>query len=130
MPHYVLRDFAKADQDWLEDMLSGIEDGIEHLVAGDGGRFQNAVTLRLSRDGDLDAVAADIRAVAGVDHVETRSDGRTLTAFPDGDAMILTSIGDLAGEKSWPLEQLQLESGRLDEVFRTITAPDSAAEAA
>ncbi len=93
-------------------------------------RYHNAVTLRLSRDGDLDAVAADIRAVDGVDHVETSNDARSLTAFPDGNAMILTSIGDLAGAKNWPLEQLQLESGRLDEVFRTITAAGAATEAA
>jgi ABC-2 type transport system ATP-binding protein len=89
-------------------------------------RYHNAVTLRLARDGDLEAVAADIRAVPGVDHVEVTDDGRSLTAFPAENAMILTAIGDLAGEKSWPLEQLQLESGRLDEVFRNITAAEAA----
>jgi len=89
-------------------------------------RYHNAVTLRLLRDGDLDAVAADIRGVDGVDHVETMADGRSLTAFPEDNAMILTSIGDLAGAKNWPLEQLQLESGRLDEVFRNITAAEAA----
>lgn len=43
---YVLRDFAKADQDWLDDVLRGISDGIDQLVAGDSGRFLNAVALR------------------------------------------------------------------------------------
>ncbi len=89
-------------------------------------RYHNAVTLRLSRDGDLAAVAADIRAVPSVDHVEIANDGRSLTAFPDDNEMILTQIGDLAGAKNWPLEQLQLESGRLDEVFRTITSAEAA----
>jgi PTH1 family peptidyl-tRNA hydrolase len=46
VPGYVLRDFAKADQDWLDDMLRGIGDGIAQLVAGDGGKFLNAVALR------------------------------------------------------------------------------------
>lgn len=44
--HYVLHDFAKADQDWLDDVLRGISDGAAHLAAGDTGKFMNAVALR------------------------------------------------------------------------------------
>ena len=43
---YVLHDFAKADQDWLDDLLRGIADGAEDLAAGDWPRFLNAVSLR------------------------------------------------------------------------------------
>jgi PTH1 family peptidyl-tRNA hydrolase len=43
---YVLHDFAKADQDWLEDLLRGISEGAPALAAGDGQRFLNAVALR------------------------------------------------------------------------------------
>ncbi len=43
---YVLHDFAKADADWLDDLLRGISDGAEALAAGDGARFQNAVAAR------------------------------------------------------------------------------------
>ncbi|PVH30037.1 aminoacyl-tRNA hydrolase [Pararhodobacter oceanensis] len=45
---YVLRDFPKADAEWLDDLLRGISDGAPHLVAGDGSRFQNAVALRVA----------------------------------------------------------------------------------
>lgn len=45
---YVLSDFAKADQDWLDDLMRGISDGAAALAAGDGGRFQNAVAARVS----------------------------------------------------------------------------------
>ena len=48
VPGYVLRDFAKADQDWLDDMLRGISDGIADLVTGHGDRFLNAVALRVA----------------------------------------------------------------------------------
>ena len=48
VPGYVLRDFAKADQDWLEDVLRGCADGAAHLVTGDSGRFMNAVALRVA----------------------------------------------------------------------------------
>lgn len=43
---YVLADFAKAEQDWLDDLMRGISDGAAALAAGDGGRFQNAVANR------------------------------------------------------------------------------------
>ena len=45
---YVLHDFAKADQDWLDDLLHGISDGAPALAAGDAARFQNAVAQRMS----------------------------------------------------------------------------------
>lgn len=45
---YVLHDFAKADEDWLDNMLRGISDGSAALAAGDTGKFQNAVALRLN----------------------------------------------------------------------------------
>jgi PTH1 family peptidyl-tRNA hydrolase len=43
---YVLSDFAKAEQDWLDDLLRGISDGAAALAQGDGARFLNAVALR------------------------------------------------------------------------------------
>lgn len=46
VPGYVLRDFAKADQDWLDDVLRGLSDGAPHLADGAGDRFLNAVALR------------------------------------------------------------------------------------
>jgi PTH1 family peptidyl-tRNA hydrolase len=43
---YVLSDFAKADRDWLDDVLRGVSDGAPMLADGDGGRFVNAVAQR------------------------------------------------------------------------------------
>lgn len=45
---YVLSDFAKADQAWLDDLLRGISDGAADLAAGDGARILNAVALRVN----------------------------------------------------------------------------------
>ncbi len=44
--NYVLGDFAKADEDWIEPLLRGIADGAPALAAGDGAGFLNAVGLR------------------------------------------------------------------------------------
>ncbi len=43
---YVLSDFAKADADWLEDVLRGVSDGAAYLAEDEGGKFMNAVALR------------------------------------------------------------------------------------
>lgn len=43
---YVLHDFAKADTDWLDDLLRGIADGAPDLAAGKADRLQNAVAQR------------------------------------------------------------------------------------
>ncbi|MCG7622140.1 aminoacyl-tRNA hydrolase [Epibacterium sp. Ofav1-8] len=45
---YVLRDFPKADQTWLDDLLRGLSDGAADLARGDSGRFMNAVALRVA----------------------------------------------------------------------------------
>lgn len=46
VPAYVLHDFAKSDQEWLEDLIRGIAEGAPHLAGGDAGKFMNAVALR------------------------------------------------------------------------------------
>jgi PTH1 family peptidyl-tRNA hydrolase len=48
VPSYVLGDFAKADQDWLDDVLRGISDGAAYLAQDDGPKFLNAVALRVN----------------------------------------------------------------------------------
>ena len=45
---YVLHDFPKADEDWLDDLMRGIADGAPHLADGDSGKFMNAVALRVA----------------------------------------------------------------------------------
>lgn len=45
---YVLSDFAKADQDWLDDLMRGIADGAVSLTAGDGPAFLNTIGARMT----------------------------------------------------------------------------------
>jgi PTH1 family peptidyl-tRNA hydrolase len=49
--HYVLRDFAKADREWLEPMLDAIADAAGRLAAGDEARFLTDVARALQGDG-------------------------------------------------------------------------------
>ena len=48
VPGFVLHDFAKADQDWLDDVLRGVSDGAQYLAQSDPAKFMNAVALRVS----------------------------------------------------------------------------------
>ena len=46
VPGFVLRDFPKADEGWVEDVVQGCADGAPLLAAGDDGGFMNKVALR------------------------------------------------------------------------------------
>lgn len=46
VPGYVLKDFPKADEGWLDDVIRGCSDGAARLAAGDGPGFMNVVALR------------------------------------------------------------------------------------
>ena len=88
-------------------------------------RYHNAVTIKLGREADVDDIRQAIVKLEHIDHIELDEKARSLTAFPAANALILTPISNLAAEQDWPLEQLHLESGRLDEVFRSITTADT-----
>ncbi len=48
VPGYVLHDFAKADEAWLDDVLRGVSDGAPMLATGDMPKFLNAVAMRVA----------------------------------------------------------------------------------
>ncbi|WP_460272270.1 aminoacyl-tRNA hydrolase [Celeribacter sp. ULVN23_4] len=43
---YVLADFAKAEQEWLDNVIRGCSDGAPALADGETAKFSNAVALR------------------------------------------------------------------------------------
>jgi len=89
-------------------------------------RFHNAVSVKL-RDPDLVAGArAAIDALPEVADIELDVQSGRLTAFPSRGQMPLGPISRLAEQQNWELTELHLESGRLDEVFRTVTGGASA----
>lgn len=64
---YVLHDFAKADDDWLDDLMRGISDGAADLADGDPGRFMNAVNQRTAPQKETPAKAAGAKTSAPTD---------------------------------------------------------------
>ena len=88
-------------------------------------RFHNAVSLKLTNPELLPAARATIAALPEVASIELDQSGR-LTAFPAAGKLPLAAINELAEELGWELDELHLESGRLDEVFRSVTGGASA----
>jgi ABC-2 type transport system ATP-binding protein len=93
-----------------------------------------AVTLQLSAQ-DAERAEARLASLPGVQRVERmddwiriyprvkRTDGRT-------SGELARAVAELAGREGWPMLALRTEEGQLDEVFRSITLPDTQVAAA
>ncbi|MGI9394940.1 MAG: aminoacyl-tRNA hydrolase [Boseongicola sp.] len=77
VPNFVLRDFSKADQDWLDDLLRGISDGASYLAEGDHGRFQNAVAVRMTPPKPPQSNRREAKSESKIPEVETQKDTRS-----------------------------------------------------
>jgi gliding motility-associated transport system ATP-binding protein len=89
-------------------------------------RFHNAVTIKLRDAGQTAAVNSAVKALHEVASTEVDGQAGRLTAFPAPNKLPLNAISRLAAQQNWDLAELHLESGRLDEVFRTVTGGASA----
>lgn len=85
VPGYVLHDFAKADEVWLDELLRGVSDGAPHLADGDGGKFMNAVALRTApaRSSKRDADAPEPKTARVVPAELTEDDRGPLQKLLD-----------------------------------------------
>ncbi|HEV2303764.1 MAG TPA: ATP-binding cassette domain-containing protein [Stellaceae bacterium] len=86
-------------------------------------RHHNAVRLGVT-PGAAPEIAAELARLKSVASVETAGEGEAaaVIAFPRGGEPIAGEIADLARARGWRVRSLSVEHGRLDEVFREITA--------
>jgi ABC-2 type transport system ATP-binding protein len=84
-------------------------------------RYHQAVSLTTT---NLAGAKDVLSRVADVAAVEYDTITRRLTAIPKPGRQIFAPISELLKEQGIPVSELQLESGRMDEVFRTITHGD------
>jgi ABC-2 type transport system ATP-binding protein len=92
-------------------------------------RYHNAVRLSLGEGISIDEVQLAVANLDAVETTETDREHGTITAIAKkgkDDAATWRQVSDLAADKSWPLTGLQMETGRLDEVFRSITRGEAA----
>jgi ABC-2 type transport system ATP-binding protein len=91
-------------------------------------RHHNAVRLGIA-SGPEPQMRGALAGLPGVVAVEAVSDseGEALLIFPEGGRPVLTNVADLARTRGWEVTALRVERGRLDDVFREITAAPPAA---
>ena len=86
-------------------------------------RYYRAVTLDTSME---EPIAKELEVIEGVKAVEKHngSEGR-YTIIPHPGIDLLNSVNQLIANKGWQVNELYVESGRLDDVFRVLTCePD------
>ncbi len=87
-----------------------------------------AVTMSLA-EGVAASVTAKVNQISGVARSVVISESPlTVRAFPgkNGDsADMALALGEIAAREKWRIRELHTEEGRLDEVFRNITLPDT-----
>jgi ABC-2 type transport system ATP-binding protein len=86
-------------------------------------RYHHAVSLRFDRAEQLEAARREIALLAQVAEVESDARALRLTAVPKPGADTLSAVSALIAKNNWEVPELHLESGRLDEVFRSLTQP-------
>ena len=86
--------------------------------------LHNAVSITTSADGAADA----LNGLPGVARVE-QVGANVYRVYPQNGRSVIAEVSAHVRENDWPVDQLIVENGRLDEVFRRITA-DGESEAA
>ncbi len=84
-------------------------------------RYHNAVSLRFEKPEQLAAAGSEIAALPEVAQIESLARELRLTAIPAPGKNPLPAISALIATAGWSVPELHLESGRLDEVFRSLT---------
>jgi ABC-2 type transport system ATP-binding protein len=87
-------------------------------------RYHHAVSLRFERAEQLEHARREIALLPEVAQVESDARGLRLTAVPKPGANTLSAVSAIIVKNKWDVPELHLESGRLDEVFRSLTQPE------
>jgi ABC-2 type transport system ATP-binding protein len=86
-------------------------------------KYHHAVSLRFENPQEHAAASRDIAALPEVASVESNERDLRLTAVPRPGVNALPAVSAVIARNNWDVPELHLESGRLDEVFRSLTQP-------
>ncbi len=81
-------------------------------------RHHNAICVKLAQG----VQAADLlKQVEGVAQVEFDQETASLMIYPVAGASVLREVNQVIHQQGWDVEELHVEKGRLDDVFRQVT---------
>lgn len=84
-------------------------------------KYHQAVTL--VSDGPLDEIA--LSALPGVASIEANESQHSITVLAKPGQVIFPQINALITQQGWAVKELDVERGRLDEVFRSLTREEA-----
>jgi ABC-2 type transport system ATP-binding protein len=82
-------------------------------------RYHNAICLQLAED--VSQAVSLLEGMANIDSVEQIQD-RKYMLFPQEGQMLLPDVVRWLDKQNWQVENLHLEKGRLEDVFRQVTS--------
>lgn len=107
-----------------------VADGTPEMLRAKS-RYHNAVsiTIRAASNGVIGAARGELQRlpqVMGVEDAAMSNGTASFVVMPKSGGNIVGEVSQLARSKGWEVDELRVEPGRLDEVFRTITQPKGA----
>ncbi|WP_461535963.1 ABC transporter ATP-binding protein [Spongorhabdus nitratireducens] len=91
-------------------------------------RYHGAVTLQLHDTPELEKQLAAITGVASVE--VSRDNSSRYTLLPEAGTDIFNAVSDTVHQHGWQVDELFVERGHLDDVFRSLTNQHNMAEVA
>jgi ABC-2 type transport system ATP-binding protein len=83
-------------------------------------KYHQAVSVTLGADYDVAADLAPLTKVAGVE--VDPEDHRSLQILASGGQSIYADVSQTASDKGWPVEELHVARGQLEDFFKQVTA--------
>ncbi|GAB4384743.1 MAG: ABC transporter ATP-binding protein [Phycisphaerales bacterium] len=85
-------------------------------------RLHNAVTIGVrSAPADLAQALRELASVQLVEELEAGADAQRLRVIPRNGMLIVQEVREVVSSRGCAIEEIRVEAGRLDEVFRSIT---------
>ena len=93
-------------------------------------KLHNAVSVTVL-GAPVNGMRDELASLPNVRDVEVHADGSErvrLQVFPVDGAIVVDAVGRLVRERGWEVEELRVERGQLDEVFRRVTVGEGTAD--
>lgn len=97
--HYVLGDFAKADNEWLDLLFTGIADNLSYLVKKDDNGFMNKLSLAMGGKQETKAEAPVKAAPKAQSHIRQARQNNTIAPKLPASGPMADMLAKLFGKK-------------------------------
>ncbi|GHF10744.1 ABC transporter ATP-binding protein [Kordiimonas sediminis] len=86
-------------------------------------RYAGAVSMLVEAE-EVAIIQAGLKTISGIQDIETASEGQgvRVTAIPKRGVAIADAVAGIADKEGWHISQFAIDAGRLDDVFRQLTA--------